>query len=554
MKRFIKIALFCCLICCAFAICGCGKSDKKSSINWDGLTIANFDSYSYMGVSATQETPTAKNMSLSKATRLARPLADSNGVSADELIKDSAPEEPVKLVGITDAGKCEEMQFVNKKGDVSKQNAHLIRLDTYNRYSFAIFSTQSSEYIDTSWGVEHDEMEYSFSHQDIEIVYRLKGSWLGSDRFLGDQVEQYFFIIDNNNGNIYSMNDIRDRFIKKTGETKFRRINFLSDSLYRDFIMFELETHDGTNLYQIKFSETDIEIIERMNDTQLKNFLGGVSEPEYLTFDHFGNIFRTRKYNGTSWEYELTPKNGSRYQRSDGIFDTLNFTDERYPGNDYMAEYTFFNHFLIRRTYAEPQSNLNLETVSYLNGEGEFVPVRIDLPNIWGDLDTMYHEGNVYYHVDRDSLTVGDGSYRQTMTLTKITLSEENGWDCTVEKILLEDEWVYDYIEYDRLGARNSALVTNHTFGNVYMYSYYNNDFYIYNLETGEKTIINNYEQIKKVYYDEKLSVVKAIFIDSRSMEDVTGYFTLNNELVVEQLNNIYYGNRKVFVIKPLNR
>ena len=558
MKKFIKVALFCCLICCAFAICGCGKS-KKSSINWDGLTIANFDSYAYMGVSATQESPNAQNMSLSKASRLANPLAESDVRAGEIIIQDSAPEEPVKLVGITGSGKCEEMQFVNKKGKISKQNAHLIRLDTYDRYSFAIFSNKTDDYIDSSWGRDFDEMEYTFYLYDMEIIYRNKGSWLGADRFAYEQINPYFFIIDNTNGNIYSMNEIRERFIKSKGKINFSKIEILADSLHRDFIMFGVESlsEDGYSwehsLYQIKFNDGDIEILERMNNTQLDNFCG--RRLDYLTFDQFGNVFTTMKWNGTSWEDAPNPKNGSRYQRSDGIFDILNFTDERYPDNDLIVTYTFFNHSLIRRTYKDNYfDEANLETVSYLNGDGEFVSLSKDLIDIGANLDNMYHEGNVYYQLSRDGFSAGDGNYRQTLVLTKIILNTENFCDYEIEKVLLEDELVDDYSYNNQLGLKNQDLVNNHTFGNGYVYSYYNNDFYIYNLHTGEKKIINNYAQIKRVYYDEKLAVVKAVFIDSRSLENVTGYFTENNELIIEQLNSIYYGNRKVFVIKPLNR
>lgn len=538
-------------------MCACGKDkDKDVTINWDGLTIANFANYQYMGVSPVHVS--AQTVSLCKATSLSASLTPDNGEGV--VIQDVPPEEPVKLVGITGTNECEEMHFVNSKGDISKQNAHLIRLDTYERYSFAIFSTKTSEYKEKSWGKDFDETEYRFFHKEVSIYRRYKGGLVGADDFRED-IKPYFIIIDNDNGNLYSMNDIRDRFLKLEGEKKFVSLKILSDSLHRDFIMFEVETHSeggygfDHSLYQIKFSEHDIEIVERMNNAQIKNFLGGVSAPEYLTFDQFGNVFRTMKFNGTSWEYEYFPINGSRYQKSDGTFDTLNFTDERYPGRNDIVTYTFFNHFLIRRTYNGSYTDeANLETVSYLNGEGEFVPTRIDLPDAWGDLDNMYHDGNVYYRVTRDGFTSGEGTYRQTMTLTKMTINEESPWDCEIENILLEDEWLDDYYINNQTAVRNEALVKNCTFGNGFMYSYYNTDFYIYDLATGERTIINNYEEIKKVYYDEKLGVVKSILIDSRSMENVTGYFTLNNELIIENLSSIHYGNKRVFVIKPLNR
>lgn len=560
MKRVFKIALFCCLVCCALCVCACGKDKSKdATINWDGLTIANFDSYQYIGVSPAQENISAQTVSLCKSTNLASNLATS-GEGGEVVIQDAPPEEPVKLVGITGASECEEMHFVNSKGDISKQNAHLIRLDTYEKYSFAIFSTKTSKYKEKSWGLDFDETEYRFFHKEVSIYRRNKGGLVGSDDFRED-IKPYFIIIDNSNGNLYSMNDIRDRILKQEGEKNFISIKILSDSLHRDFIMFDVETHakegygfDHT-LYQIKFNDNNIEVVERMNNTQIKNFLGGVSAPEYLTFDQFGNVFRTRKYNGTSWEYEYFPKNGSRFQKSDGTFATLNFTDERYPGRNDIVTYTFFNHFLIRRTYKESYSdNANLETVSYLNGQGEFVPTSMDLPNTWGDLDNMYHEGRVYYRVTSDGFTSGEGTYRQTITLTKIILDEENSWDCEIENILLEDEWFEDYYTNNQTAVRNDELVKNCTFGNGFMYTYYNTDFYIYNLKTGEKTIINNYEEIKKVYYDEKLGVVKSIFIDSTSMENVTGYFTLNNELIIENLSSLNYRNKRVFVIKPLNK
>ena len=105
-------------------------------LSWHGFTIANYKDYSAIGAVAfdsVEETATA--------------YAAEGGKTYNK-----------KLAGFINDNEYREIEFVNKKGKIVKQNAYLVHFDSYQHYSFMTFSTKKNQpFIDREF--------YSYSYQ-----------------------------------------------------------------------------------------------------------------------------------------------------------------------------------------------------------------------------------------------------------------------------------------------------------------------------------------------------------------------------------------------------
>ncbi|MBQ0099126.1 MAG: hypothetical protein KBS91_01085, partial [Firmicutes bacterium] len=166
MKKKISFLLLFVFLLSAFSFVGAFGCKDSAKINWDNLHIKNFENYSALGAANIKEEQTKS--------------ASSHIVYADTAEQKKAKD--VKLVGITGTGECEEITFVNDKGKISKQSAHLIGLKAYTRYSLACFAT---------W----NELYFEEGLFDEDSFYGWCPSYSYYNRFP--------FIIDNLTGKIY---------------------------------------------------------------------------------------------------------------------------------------------------------------------------------------------------------------------------------------------------------------------------------------------------------------------------------------------------------------
>lgn len=500
---------------------------KNKGIDWDGFLISGFSEFSAMGAAVIDD---------SGVSTVAYAAGDA-GIVASKKDKHDA-----HLVGFKKDGSFEKIKFKDEDGKTHNQNAKLIHLDVRGRFSIASFSNNSDvEYVD----IEHYGYSFSVSDdQDREIYYHIDNVEPIDYYVTGGRSYSYedsaLFIIDNVTGKIYNMENIIDK-IKEPIYEKYGEVSFILETInlnYVDYpfdvenILFSVEFYSDSNkmwLFEAKFKNNNIELTQRMNDTQMDNFIpdepnGSKPYLEWGLFsDKFGNII---------WNEEESSV--YNYQKRDGSFGKI----EGYS-----------------RPVLSPNGVIYFEKsgsqIYYLNALGEIELTTLSGIELIDSFKNFYNSNSKYKYLYKNEnafyFAYSNHGLSKRHALMKMVISEANDWEYSLEFVDFNDGIIPDYNTLS-LEDRTSAAAND-----GYLYELASGVLRRYDIETGEHHVYESKYKFKSLEFNRHLGQVTFKAVDESTMMEVEGYFDENNEIVLGDFKDVNRGLNRVYVVKPLN-
>ena len=485
------------------------QKDKDDTLNWDGTHISNYDKFEYIGAGAS----------------ISKPSATSNMIyfPAEQIYSDGEDVTEYKMVGITGSGQCEVIQFEDKDGNMIEQDANLISLISEKIYSIAVFSVDSSAY------QSHSSV---YRHTYDSFVYSIFFSTSGSHCTVAgvNTSDSQGFIIDNKNGNMYSLDTIGERIRNIT------KIDYFSFDLTAncDQTYAYLATNE---LLQFSFTDTELQIKTVLDKEQVSNFKDPKpTSGKGMTTDRFSNVISASGSYLNMNEVVFDMNSNTKFMKADHTFSTLKAADPDYDNNlTYQYQYAF-NDIVYERAY----NGNTLEYTAYLNANGQFVQTTAEkLKNICiGHTDTT--------GVVMDYTVDGDGYH---MKAKVVKYDAETPWEYTVNTIDVEtisgnSEQIFnDYIK-------------NCAFNGTNVYCFHGDSLYDIDVETLEVTQIDSPNQIKSVTFDNDVHQVKITAVLLSTLQTVEGYIDESkegNEKLIFEPYVLKYNDRPVICIAPIN-
>lgn len=320
-------------------------------LNWHGLSIANYKSYSGIGAASFGNKKTASAVAYA-----------SNGSSGND---------NMKLAGITQDNTCEEISFVNEKGRKVKQKAYLVLFDAYENYTLLGFSTnKDKEFVELN-----DTRSLRIGYFDKKIRFYVDDSLDTVPTSLLDKT-CYCFILDNNTGKIYDLREVV-KAVKNMTKDIFDGFQLYFNYVEEKIFLNVQGNNNGYNsgiLVRIDFYEQEIKVIEVLNAMQYKNFTNG----SVYELDKYGNVIVEDAYlklDGTFVDLEKTNNikyklgiNGVYYKKSgdktyylnkNGEFEEIEFDF------DILDTLNYYYTFLRKNNIIYAFRSYNLETRLY---------------------------------------------------------------------------------------------------------------------------------------------------------------------------------------------
>mgnify|MGYP001089288423 CR=1 FL=1 len=365
-KRFLSFILLCCLMLpCMTLLSACGSHDLNN------MVIKNWNNYSYIG-----------------AGLVSSPSASGQGVYAN-----SAKKAKAKLFGVTKDGRYEVIKFEDESGKEQEQTYYLSGFTAYTNFTFIEYSERNVEQITS---------------------------------FTSNAEHQY--ILDNNSGKIYRLDDIFDFINLGTagcqGESK---------NAFYCLAKKHSDPYTGhTPIYKFSIENEELKIEKAFDSSKLSAFGSA------FIVDNYGNVFS---------------ENGKFVISSDGIIKTLDNVSlfKALNGFVYVGNQVFDKDAnLVDSTFTPP----NLQLSGEMRGFSK-------------DKYLVKQDGSVSYYYIRNRETVG---------LYKVTFLNDIEYE--IEEIELEgyseDNWKKSLVENDRI------------------YYLSNSEVGYCDIETGKATVLTN--------------------------------------------------------------
>lgn len=544
MKKRLSIFLSFAIACLFVSSLMFGGCKSNSIIKWDNLRIANFDNYHALGAGCldVNSQKGEKNLHVAYAEEI------------DE-------EGEVKLIGITGAGECEEITFVNEEGEISKQNARLIWFDAYTRYSFACFSTEKdAEYVSETKLVKDWDF-YCLSYEITATESGMVNVSYGYDYIYDNGgFSGYFFIIDNVTGKIYDVAKVLEKVVS---ENKYNKISFINMEKDFDYIMCLSEDNRGVvgeshELYFINFKDTSLEVERKMDVTQVNNFTEGETfycnsgMVSHFANDKFGNIFQRVTHDGYL-KVISSFTNGLLYQKTSGLFTTLSLENDE---ECFLA----INGVVYKTKYAYPIGTENNTPIKrwYLNENSEFVEIN--------NLEEIMHYAywNEYY--ENDLLKTNDTTYRLILNRESEWLGEQLYYYYSLIlqsstmvgvdelSILNKEQTIYSktYLSESNHSEWTDALKEFVLYNGIII-GKIGNEILTININNGNsENLFNNYD-IKDYFYSKHLDCLKFTAIDKNTLLEVEGFYNKDGQVTIGEFPTDMESLKKIYSIAPLN-
>ena len=428
MKKHLSFILLCCIIFpCITFLSACGNN-----FDLNNMIIKNWDNYSCIGAG----------------------LISTTSISSQDVYANSTKNSKAKLFGITKDGRYEVIKFEDETGKEKEQTLYLSGFTAYTNFTF---------------------IEYSESNVDQIRNFTSNG--------------KYQYIIDNNSGKIYRLDNIFDYINLGTigcqGESE--NAFYCLASKYSD-------PYTGdTPIYKFSVENEELKIEKIFDRSKLNAFSVA------FVVDNYGNVFS---------------ENGKFVISSNGIIKNLNNVSlfKALNGFVYVGNQVFDRDANLIDSTFTPQ---NLQLSGELEGCGGTKNKYLVKQN-----------GFVSYYYVRNSY-----SSSRPVGLYKVTFLNKIEYE--IEKIELEGysstKWKNSFFENDRI-----YYLTDSEVGYC-------------DIETGEATILTNEYIFNDIWTDNKGSVCFS-GLNSR-MDNVEGVINRDDSITVGITSNGY----DVIFVKPIN-
>lgn len=418
------------------------STTETLSPNFDGMEIKNFSSYKALGA-ATVTTDTV-TVATSETKLGGRIIA-----AAEETALEC------KLVGVTEDGAVEEVEFESEDGETETQEWTLTGFGAHENFTFIEYYPEnlkeinlerfSESIIGTSFYWDEDKEDYVFSMSEkIYILDNVSGKIFDFEhifqKLLADNHKKIFDISCNH-------------YVEGEGGSF---IEIHCKSLNEDSWMRE-EQYSG--FYRIYIEDENFALEKVLSEDKMIDFFGDslskdrTLEIPYAYVDKYGNLYSNINYSGVSY---ILKRDGS----IDKVVDTWGILFKALDGIMYCVK--------INESFAPDGTYIRSEEGKCFNAEGNLVDSKYIPPQEYvspPDFREIYGE---------KFLTLGNVDYYFGYQITKFIFADDGTF-------LREDVVLEDRTEYS-------------VFANRKLYFYSDNSLFYCDIDTGEKTeLANNY-------------------------------------------------------------
>jgi len=511
----IAAAIVCIIVaasCVYFVVDFSKDSDKDDLSDWDGSHIVGFEKFAYLGAATNSIDSSTPSNSFNASS-------DSDAFSSDV---------GYRLVGITGTGECEVIEFADGDGNNMKQDANLIRLVTDKMYSIVTFSTESSEYHNPS--VNDHTLFHTIFYENDEGGKR--GVYYVIDS-LSNREGYYSFIIDNSNGNVYSVQTIVEE-ISQLLDTDCIECRMYSGServyaIIRDVTLSDM----SESLLQFVFTDNELQLKTIMSKEQFSNFNGNKVGLADFIVDRYSNIICAQHnyINAAMWTTSISQS--TKIMAADYSFTTMKAAD---PFFDESFTYVY-QYGLNGIVYVKACANSELVYTAYLNEDCQFIKTEAEL--VIG------------------AEPVGFANDVAVLIEKKPIIQYGFAYNAKILKFDSNSPWKYSVNTVD-LGCSTAyypAFPTAFNGTNVYYFN--DNVLYDIDVDTLELTQIHTQNEIKSISFDDNVHQVKVTATLLSNMQTIEGYIDeskVGDEKLIFEPYELRYGNQTIICISPLNR
>lgn len=506
MKKIIALVLAA-LIAVPFVLglTACGSSDD---IDWNGLDIGNFSSYTALGAAVVG----SGGVKTSSFTTGDVPVAYADGESA-------------KLVGQKSDGSYEIVAFTDEKGKTVEQSLELAAIRSFKHFTFLAYA-----YPD----VEVDSVEVLNSRNSSITTFNNIASFCDFDKNGKLNYNTYrYFIVDNEGGKIF---DVADAMAGMTGDDSDYVggvFNAYVENGDYGYINYEASANkDGVSAtdyggyYRMSVKNGQLEMARVLPSTKYEDFFGAVCRyGENVFVDNYGNMYSN--LNGyDECEEVLDNVSGAYLLKTDGTISEVPYykvdNSERYIIG--MNGYVYY----VTET----------ETKRY-NAEGVLEPSDFTPPSEIYSSDSLLN-----YYDDQKCLLYEDenSKYFFGLRIDKYSFPGYRDYGVVHKYTFSGDEYTYEMII---LGGGGK----NYIFANGRLYFMNEEEIFYCDIFTGERTTLASAYKFKTIRAgaDGKLYFTGV----NENLDDIYGVITADDKVTLNVSD--FVNNMQVVYINALN-
>lgn len=506
MKKIIAVILAALMaVPFVFGLTACGSSDD---IDWNGLNIGNFSSYTALGAAVVG----SGGVKTSSFTTGDVPVAYADG-------------EGVKLVGRKSDGSYEIVAFTDEKGKTVEQSLELAAIRSFKHFTFLAYA-----YPD----VKVDSVEVLNSRNSSITTFNNIASFCDFDKNGKLNYNTYrYFIVDNEGGKIFDVADAMAGMTGDDSEYVGGVFNAYVENGDYGYINYEASANkDGVSAidyggyYRMSVKNGRLEMARVLPATKYEDFFGAVCRyGENVFADNYGNIYSNLNVVDECSNVESAER-AQYILKTDGTVSALKISNED-PTERYINAMDGYVYH-ITETETKRFNAKGEEEVS------EFTPpsdiyVDDNALNYSDDQKCLlFEKDNTKYFFSIRAGRFELPGYRDFRTIHKFTFSG--------------DGYAYERVELEGTGKE-------YIFANGKLYFLSNEQILYCNIDTGASTVLASDYKFKTMTAgaDGKLYFTGV----NENLDDIYGVISADDKVTLNV--NDFVNNMQVVYINALN-
>lgn len=505
MKKIIALVLAALMaVPFVLGLTACGSSDE---IDWNGLDIGNFSSYTALGAAVVG----SGGVKTSSFTTGDVPVAYADG-------------EGVKLVGRKSDGSYEIVAFTDEKGKTVEQSLELAAIRSFKHFTFLAYA-----YPD----VEVDSVEILNGRNSEINNFENLASYSSYDKNGKLTYNTYrYFIVDNEGGKIF---DVADAIAGMTGDDSDYVggvFNAYVENGDYGYINYEASANkDGVSAtdyggyYRMSVKNGRLEMARVLPATKYEDFFGAVCKyGENVFVDNYGNMFSNLNVVDECSDVESAER-AQYVLKADGTVSELKIGNED-PTERYINAMDGYVYHITET-----------ETTRF-NSKGEQEVSDFTPPSdIYVDDNALNDKDQSYLIYENDNV-----KYYYGIRTARDLRPEDKDYGAIHKFTFSGDGYTYERVELE--GTGKESIFAN---GKLYFLS---NDQILYcNIDTGASTVLASDYKFKTMTAgaDGKLYFTGV----NENLDDIYGVITADDKVTLNVSD--FVNNMQVVYINALN-
>lgn len=505
MKKIIALVLAALMaVPFVFGLTACGSSDD---IDWNGLNIGNFSSYTALGAAVVG----SGGVKTSSFTTGDVPVAYADG-------------EGVKLVGRKSDGSYEIVAFTDEKGKTVEQSLELAAIRSFKHFTFLVYA-----YPD----VEVDSVEILNSRKSKIYNFENLASYSSYDKNGKLNYNTYrYFIVDNEGGKIFDVADAMAGITGDDSEYVGGVFNAYVENGDYGYINYEASANkDGISAtdyggyYRMSVKNGRLEMARILSVTKYEDFFGAVCRyGENVFADNYGNIYSNLNVVDECSNVESAER-AQYILKTDGTVSALKISNED-PTERYINAMDGYVYH-ITETETKRFNAKGEEEVS------EFTPPS----DIYVDDNALSDKNQSYLIYANDNV-----KYYYGIRSSRDLSPEDKDYSAIHKFTFSGDGYTYERVELEGTGKE-------YIFANGKLYFLSNDQILYCDIDTGASTVLASDYKFKTMTAgaDGKLYFTGV----NENLDDIYGVITADDKVTLNV--NDFVNNMQVVYINALN-